>query len=110
MWAEKDLIQEYSNIICAHILGIINYKQYINSTNEFLSYHEMDERMLIVAYARANAFFLELTQVYQWIQQLEHDKNMNEEVLSGYKQLYFEQLYETVCPQSQKDCGLWKEQ
>lgn len=59
-------IQEYCVIIYAYESGLISYVEYMNKTREYIAYHELTEKQLLQAYARANAFFLEPSQIEHW--------------------------------------------
>lgn len=73
---QEDKVQEYLAIINAYIYGLITYNEYMVKTQECIAFHHLSERELVQAYARANAFFLEPTQIQHWFQTILNDKTV----------------------------------
>ncbi len=75
---QEDKVQEYLAIINAYIYGLISYNEYMIKTQQCIAFHQLSERQLLQAYARANAFFLEPTQIEHWFQNVLKDHNADD--------------------------------
>ncbi len=94
-YPEDDMLC-FSAIINAYIYGLISYLDYKHYTKTYIAYHEITDEQFIEAYAKADAFFLEPTQIeHKFRRVLAHKSYENDE---KWLQLY--QRFKNDCPHS----------
>jgi len=90
-------VHGYLTIINAYLYGLIDYQEYRLQTKNFIAYHHMSDRQLLQAYAQANAFFLEPTQIDHWFQSVLRNKSAKD--YEKWKTLY--EQFKSDCPNNQ---------
>lgn len=97
---------EYCTLIKAYLVKAIDYATFMDRSKNYIAYHNLTNKQLLQAYAVADAFFLEPTQIEIWFEQVLHDPN--EEDIQYWQDLYIK--YQRSCPHSTSFMGAMEQQ